>query len=125
MGIRRIPRGAREGTRPAGAGAAGDLLEGAGGVVVLVGQDCPLAREEQFSRPGRYPGAGEAVEELPLGRDLAEALDGIRALTASPRASRPRTISLPTRPVAPITAVVLVSRLCKTPAVSTTSVLNR
>jgi len=50
-------------------GAAGDLLESAGGVVVLAGEDRPLAGDEQFSRPGRYPGAGEALEELPLGRD--------------------------------------------------------
>ena len=50
-------------------GAAGDLLEGAGRVVVLAGQDRPLACDEQLSRPGRYPGAGEALEELPLGRD--------------------------------------------------------
>ncbi len=47
-------------------GAAGDLLEGAGRVVVLAGEDRPLARDEQLSRPRRYPGAGEAVEELPL-----------------------------------------------------------
>src|SRR4029077_15715682 len=51
-------------------GASGDLLEGAGGVVVLAGEDRPLARDEQLSRPRRYPGAGEALEELPLGRDL-------------------------------------------------------
>ena len=51
-------------------GAAGDLLEGAGGVVVLAGEDRPLARDEQLSLPGRYPGAGEALEKLPLGRDL-------------------------------------------------------
>src|SRR5262249_60408533 len=50
-------------------GAAGDLLEGAGGVVVLAGEDRPLARDEQLSRPRRYPGAGEALEELPLGHD--------------------------------------------------------
>src|SRR5271154_5353037 len=50
-------------------GAAGDLLEGAGRVVVLAGEDRPLARDEQLSRPGWYPGAGEAAEELPLGRD--------------------------------------------------------
>jgi hypothetical protein len=39
------------------------------------------------------------------------ALPGSRtsAATASPRASSPRTISLPTRPVAPITAEVIVS----------------
>jgi hypothetical protein len=48
---------------------AGDLLEGAGGVVVLAGEDCPLARDEQFRCPRWYPGAGEAVEELPLRRD--------------------------------------------------------
>jgi len=165
-------------------GAAGDLLEGAGGVVVLAGQDRPLARDEQLSGPRRYPGAGEAVEELPLGRDpegdevlstdrrvtcsieeipaaaliaircrapsipvdpiamntvripssaavrsrgssrrvgrmcsppgspkARRALPGSRtsAATASPRASTPRTIWLPTRPVAPITAVVIVS----------------
>jgi len=36
-------------------GAAGDLGEGAGGVVVLAGQDRPLARDEQLSGPGRYP----------------------------------------------------------------------
>src|SRR5215831_2528525 len=51
-------------------GVAGDLLEGAGGVVVLAGEDCPLARDEQLGRPCRYPGAGEALEELPFGRDL-------------------------------------------------------
>jgi hypothetical protein len=51
-------------------GAAGDLAEGAGRVVVLAGQDRPLARDEQLGRPGRYPGAAEALEELPLGRDL-------------------------------------------------------
>src|SRR5215467_2316552 len=50
-------------------GAAGDLLEGAGRVVVLAGEDRPLARDEQLSRPRRYPGAGEALEELPLGGD--------------------------------------------------------
>jgi hypothetical protein len=50
-------------------GAAGDLAEGAGRVVVLAGQDRPLPRDKQLSRPGWYPGAGEAVEELPLGRD--------------------------------------------------------
>src|SRR5580700_2219327 len=50
-------------------GAAGDLLEGAGRVVVLSGEDRPLARDEQLSGPRRYPGAGEALEELPLGRD--------------------------------------------------------
>src|SRR5215831_13721942 len=50
-------------------GAAGDLLEGSGRVVVLAGEDRPLARDEQLSRPRRYPGAGEALEELPLGRD--------------------------------------------------------
>jgi hypothetical protein len=66
-------------------GAAGDLLEGVGRVVVLAGEDRPLARDEQLSRPCRYPGAGEAAEELPLGRD--------------------RKV---TRPVAPITAVVIV-----------------
>src|SRR5690242_10563198 len=48
-------------------GAAGDLLEGAGGVVVLAGQDRPLARDEQLSGPCRYPGAGEPFEELPFG----------------------------------------------------------
>jgi hypothetical protein len=68
-GIRRIPCGAREGTRPPGAGVAGDLLEGVGRVVVLAGEDRPLARDEQLSRPGRYPGAEEALEDLPLGRD--------------------------------------------------------
>ena len=47
-------------------GVAGDLLEGAGGVVVLAGEDGPLARDEQLSGPRRYPGAGEALEELPL-----------------------------------------------------------
>src|SRR5690242_3644665 len=51
-------------------GAAGDLAERAGRVVVLAGQDRPLARDEQLSRPGRYPGADQAVEELPLARDL-------------------------------------------------------
>jgi hypothetical protein len=50
-------------------GAAGDLLEGVGRVVVLAGEDRPLARDEQLSRPRRYPGGGEALEELPLGRD--------------------------------------------------------
>jgi hypothetical protein len=50
-------------------GAAGDLLEGAGGVVVLAGEDRPLARDEQLRLPGRYAGAGEALQELPLGRD--------------------------------------------------------
>jgi hypothetical protein len=35
------------------------------------------------------------------------------AVTASPRASTLRTISLPTRPVAPITAVAIVSPLGK------------
>src|ERR1700722_20243976 len=50
-------------------GAAGDLLEGAGRVVVLAGQDRPLAGDEQLSRPRRYSGAGEALEELSLGRD--------------------------------------------------------
>jgi hypothetical protein len=44
--------------------AAGDLGEGAGRVVVLAGQDRPLARDEQLSGPGRYPGADQAVEEL-------------------------------------------------------------
>jgi hypothetical protein len=68
-------------------GAAGDLAEGAGGVVVLVGQDRPLARDEQLSGPRWYPGADQAVEILPLGRDpegdgLAEfgrqQLEGVR-----------------------------------------------
>ena len=48
---------------------AGDLLEGVGCVVVLACEDRPLAGDEQLGRPGRYPGAGEAVEELPLARD--------------------------------------------------------
>jgi hypothetical protein len=39
--------------------AAGDLLEGVGRVVVLAGEDRPLARDEQLSRPGRDPRAGE------------------------------------------------------------------
>ena len=65
-------------------GAAGDLLEGVGRVVVLAGEDRPLARDEQLRRPGRYPGAGEALEQLPLGRDvegdgLAEFLHDYRA----------------------------------------------
>jgi hypothetical protein len=68
-------------------GAAGDLAEGAGGVVVLAGQDRPLARDEQLSGPRWYPGADQAVEILPLGRDpegdgLAEfgrqQLEGVR-----------------------------------------------
>ena len=42
-------------------GAAGDLLEGAGRVVVLAGENGPLTRDEQLSRPRRYPGAGEAT----------------------------------------------------------------
>ena len=50
-------------------GVAGDLLEGAGRVVVLAGEDRPFARDEQLSGPGRYPGAGEALQELPLGCD--------------------------------------------------------
>ena len=33
-------------------GVAGDLLEGAGRVVVLAGEDRPLARDEQLSGPG-------------------------------------------------------------------------
>src|SRR5271165_1031712 len=45
-------------------GAAGDLLEGAGRVVVLAGEDRPLARDQQLRLPGRYPRAGEALEEL-------------------------------------------------------------
>src|SRR5689334_7015531 len=49
--------------------AAGDLLEGVGRVVVLAGEDRPLARDEQLSRPRRDPGVGEALEELPLVRD--------------------------------------------------------
>jgi len=44
--------------------AAGDLLKGVGRVVVLAGEDRPLARDEQLSRPRRYPGADEALEEL-------------------------------------------------------------
>ena len=43
--------------------AAGDLLEGAGRVVVLAGEDRPLARDEQLGRPRRYPRAGQALEE--------------------------------------------------------------
>src|SRR6185437_16123706 len=50
-------------------GMAGDLGEGAGGVVVLAGQYRPLARDKQLSRPGRYPGAGQAIEVLPVGSD--------------------------------------------------------
>src|ERR1043166_5833156 len=50
-------------------GAAGDLLKGLGRVVVLAGEDRPLARDEQLSLSRRYPGADEAIEELPLGRD--------------------------------------------------------
>ena len=50
-------------------GAAGDLLEGGGRVVVLAGEDRPLARDEQLSRPRRYPGDGETLEVLPFGRD--------------------------------------------------------
>src|SRR4029079_3398794 len=46
-----------------------NLLKGAGGVVVLPGQDRPLARDEQLNGPRRYPAAGQAVEVLPLGRD--------------------------------------------------------
>jgi hypothetical protein len=47
---------------------AGDLLEGVGRVVVLAGEDRPLARDEQLCRPRRYPGADETLAELPLGR---------------------------------------------------------
>ena len=50
-------------------GVTGDLLEGAGGVVVLASEDRPLARDEQLSGPRRYPGPGEAVEDLLFGRD--------------------------------------------------------
>ena len=41
-------------------GAAGDLLEDVGRVVVLAGEDRPIARDEQLSPPRRYPGADEA-----------------------------------------------------------------
>jgi hypothetical protein len=50
-------------------GAAGDLLEGVGRVVVLAGEDRPLAGDEQLGRPRRYPGVEEALKELALGRD--------------------------------------------------------
>jgi len=50
-------------------GAAGDLLESVSRVLVLAGEDRPLARDEQLSRPRRYPGVDEALEELALGRD--------------------------------------------------------
>jgi hypothetical protein len=52
------------------------------------------------------------TEVQPVGfAEDAAGLSGSRtsAATASPRASRPRTISLPTRPVAPSTAVVTVA----------------
>ena len=51
-------------------GAAGDLLEGVGRVVVLTGEDRPLACDQQLSRPRRYPGVDEPVEEGPLGSGL-------------------------------------------------------
>jgi hypothetical protein len=88
-------------------GAADDLLEGAGGVVVLAGEDRPLVRDEQLSRPRRYPGAGETLEELPLGRDpegdgLAEfrrkQLERLR-LSAGPLSRvKPATIEIPRDP---------------------------
>src|ERR1700709_2682703 len=45
-------------------GTARDLLEGVGRVVVLAGEDRPLARNEQISCPCRYPSADHALEEL-------------------------------------------------------------
>ncbi len=55
-------------------GAAGDLLKGACGVVVLPGQDRPLARDEQLSGPRRYPGAGQAC--VPRNSAVLEASAG-------------------------------------------------
>ena len=55
----------------------------------------------RVGRMRRPPGSPKARRALPGSRTSAA--------TASPRASRPRTISLPTRPVAPITAVLIVS----------------
>jgi hypothetical protein len=96
-------------------GAAGDLGEGAGGVVVLAGQDRPLAGDEQLGGPGGLVDAvvGALVDPQPGSPKARRALPGSRtsAATASPRASRPRTTWLPTRPVAPITAVLIVSPL--------------
>ena len=44
--------------------AADDLLEGVGRVVVLAGQDRPLARDEQLGFSDRTPGADEARESF-------------------------------------------------------------
>src|ERR1700737_2067455 len=49
--------------------AASDLLESVGRVVVLAGEDRPLARDEQLSPPRRYAGPGEALKELRLRLD--------------------------------------------------------
>src|SRR5215469_11147617 len=64
--------------------------------------------------PARSRGSSSRVARMcspPGSPNSRRALPGSRtsAVTASPRASTPRTISLPTRPVAPITAVVIVS----------------
>jgi hypothetical protein len=67
-----------------------------------------------FNAAVRSRGSSRRVGRMssPSGSPKARrALPGSRtsAATASPRVSTPRTISLPTRPVAPITAVVIVS----------------
>src|SRR5262249_43522626 len=50
-------------------GTAGDLLEGVGRVVVLTGEDRPLARDQQFSFARRYAGVDEPLEDLALVSD--------------------------------------------------------
>jgi hypothetical protein len=50
-------------------GAAGNPLKGVGRIVVLAGEDRPLARNEQLSLPRGDPAADETFEKLSLGRN--------------------------------------------------------
>jgi len=71
---------------------------------VLILSSAAVRSRGSSRRVGRMcspPGSPKARRALPGSRTSA--------VTASPRASTPRTISRPTRPVAPTTAVVIVS----------------